>query len=613
MHKSLVSKTEGRFDARAPLATFDTIDLGEDIAFIQPSTNDESVSESSDEANKIDVIKKRQIFGKHDSPEFELSNNHVYEKLSEGHGANNVKAPRPENSEFMNQRPSPDDSLSDSSDSDSGYIQSGYLSMTDGRITKHDFPAKIPTSPFPSRYSRVVDHDGSLDNTPTSSPSLQRIPLPVLLQELEHVKLESKRKALEKRIQRLQVTTRRVERPRSTTPINVVTLDEYREISSPEKQNTPDHLEKLKIKLPAEDFSCVRQRSPWKSRGSISEASSVFNFSEEFLFTHTKSAFLLQNDGSVGQSPKRILIPPNLSPALSPAASPVKCVVPSNIQPQTGSPKFYYNPALKSQSGTPGRHPTPAVSNLVRDNWIAFDDNWGSQNSSPAKIQSNTESAKDSNNKQPCVPEDGYSNAESGKLKEAATENPPVKFNIPHIIEHVVSESEQDEILTINIEEFKDGQKICNINVSESPSKDIGNESSEDVSVLESHTIEIAARDGGSSGVDTDQGVVKQEGVEENLCSQGDCIAPTNNHNGNTDTVGNVLLHTSKDTQCSNFLPENQSQDWPSQTHTKDIQEAGLPGQLISADATCLTSADETFDPPVVLTSQPIPVDKKLN
>lgn len=593
MHKSLVSKAEGRFDVRAPLATFDTIDLGEDITFIKSSKNNESVSESSDEANKLDVIRKRQIFGKHDSSKYEPSDRHVYEKLSEGQSeTNNIKESRPENREFMNQRPSPEDSFSDSSDSDSGYIQGGYLSMTDGRITKHEFPAKIPTSPFTGRHSHVVDHDISQDNTPTSSPSLQRSPLPVLLQELEHVKLESKRKALEKRIQRLQVTTRPVDRPRSTTPINVVTLDEYREISSPEKHQTPDHLEKLKIKLPAEEFSCGRQRSPWKARGSISEASNVFNFNEEHLFTHTKSAFLLQNDGSVGQSPKRILIPPSLSPALSPAASPVKTVVQANVQPQTASPKFYYSPGLKSQSGTPSQQTTPAVS-CRRGNWIAFDDNWGSQNNTPAKNQSKTESAKDPNDNETCVPANSHSNSESGKLNDAKTENIEVKLNIPHIVEHAVCESEHEEILTINIEEFKNGEKVCNINVSESSSKDIGNESSKNVSVEESPTKGVV------SGVSSeeDQGVVPNQQVTH--CSTGDCQQPTSNHNNDLEGQSDIFVHTSLETQCSNSLSENQSQESVSHSPKNGTQGTGSPGQLISpgAESTCTTSTGTTFDP----------------
>lgn len=523
MHRSLVSKSEGRYDVRAPLATFDTIDLGEDIAFIHSSSsaNDESVSESGDETNKAEIVKKRQLFGKHASPKFERSDSHVYEKLGEGSAGNNLKDSRPETSECMNQRPSPDDSFSDSSDSDSGYIQSGYLSMTDGRVTKHDFQSKIPTSPFSTRYSRVPDHDISQENTPTSSPQLARSPLPVLLHELETVKVESKRKALERRIQRLQVTTRPVERPRSTTPINVVTLDEYKVISSPEKYQTPDHLEKLKIKLPAEDVSYSRQRSPRKSRGSVSESFNVFSFNEEHLFTHTKSAFLLQNDGSVGQSPKRIFIPPSLSPAMSPAASPIKSAVISSTPPITASQKFYYNPTLKSQTESSPRHQPSVVTNLVRNNWIAFEDNLGPSNHNhPAKNNSVTESAKDTDTKLSCV--QTATNSESEISNDSAIKTNStvdVKFNIPRIIEHAVCESECEEILTINIEEFNNGTKICNINVSQSLIKEIPSETADNVCasteavVTSDETVKVTDIPG-ETVILTNTGVPPKEGVK---------------------------------------------------------------------------------------------------
>jgi hypothetical protein len=64
------------------------------------------------------------------------------------------------------------------------------------------------------------------------------------LTELETVTEKSKRKAIEKRIQRLQVTNKPVERPRSTTPINVVNFEEYKPEKSPSLNS-----EKLSIKL----------------------------------------------------------------------------------------------------------------------------------------------------------------------------------------------------------------------------------------------------------------------------------------------------------------------------------------------------------------------------
>lgn len=147
----------------------------------------------------------------------------------------------------------------------------------------------------------------------------------------EIIASSSKRKAYERRLQRLQVKTTPINRPRSTTPLSVVTLDEYTNLSSPE---ISPNLEKLKIVLPADQFG-----RPIKSPRSKENA---FDFNEDRLFRHTKEAIVLQSDGSIGQSPRRIFIPPTLSPSQSPckaaAGSPVSKLVLVSRLPAGTSP-----------------------------------------------------------------------------------------------------------------------------------------------------------------------------------------------------------------------------------------------------------------------------------
>lgn len=162
----------------------------------------------------------------------------------------------------------------------------------------------------------------------------------------EVIPTSSKRKAYERRLQRLQVKTTPINRPRSATPLSVVTLDEYTNLSSPE---ISPNLEKLKIVLPADQFG-----RPIKSPRSKENA---FDFNEDRLFRHTKEAIVLQSDGSIGQSPRRIFIPPTLSPSQSPckaaAGSPVsKLVLVSRLPAGT-------SPLVKSAAPTVPPLPAP--------------------------------------------------------------------------------------------------------------------------------------------------------------------------------------------------------------------------------------------------------------
>ncbi|RUS76105.1 hypothetical protein EGW08_016136, partial [Elysia chlorotica] len=138
----------------------------------------------------------------------------------------------------------------------------------------------------------------------------------------------SKRKAYERRIERLKVTTSPIARPRSTTPINVVTLDEYATISSPDASPaSPSVLQdKLKITLPVDEFTAKSKTPKHQSGARRSSEDSVFHFTEESLFSRSKSALLVEGDGQLPLSPRRVLLPPaptqTSSPRLSKPADP---------------------------------------------------------------------------------------------------------------------------------------------------------------------------------------------------------------------------------------------------------------------------------------------------
>lgn len=253
------------------------------------------------------------------------------------------------------------DSDSDSSDSDNGYIRTGFL------------PAARSIS---ARHFRTGSHGLDFvdsDSTPCSSPKITRPVLPPPLSEEDAAK-RSKKKAYEKRLQRMQVTTTPIERPRSTTPISIHGLEEYVNISSPEKSPCKNSLEKLKIKLPLEDIG--RSRSPrHASRSALGETgdSQMFSFNEELLFTHTKSAILLEENGSKSQSPKRILVPPTLSPKLSPARIPRS---PRGFgQNSPNLPRYVYSP--KSPRANNKKEDTDfftCKAGPEQENWARFDD-----------------------------------------------------------------------------------------------------------------------------------------------------------------------------------------------------------------------------------------------
>jgi hypothetical protein len=319
--------------SRAPLASFDTIDLGEERTFRDAletartsKTNNQHESEQSiknpSQENVFDECdsKLRKKIGKFLSVKTykKISEPKEEEKNHEGE-KDIVSKSCDDTNDKVSLQCNSSDSSSESSDSDSGYLRSGYVKVENRRSGDSNSGIHLETSYFKHLSDSVHSNDSSCEPTPTSSPILPRVSISTLLGELQNEKIQSKRKALEKKIQRLQVTNTPVVRPRSTTPINIHTLDEYvKEFDSPERKSSSESGEKLQIKLPGEEF-VHKHKSPRRQKSSQKEVLSVFNFNEDHLFSRTKSAVVVDDDGvSPAPSPRRVLLPPSLTPKSSP-------------------------------------------------------------------------------------------------------------------------------------------------------------------------------------------------------------------------------------------------------------------------------------------------------
>ncbi|XP_013388524.1 uncharacterized protein LOC106157435 [Lingula anatina] len=106
----------------------------------------------------------------------------------------------------------------------------------------------------------------------------------------------------------LKVNTKPIERPRSRTPINLVTLDEYVCSESPEKS---PGLSKLNITLPGEEFETKEKIS---RKPKVATEKTWFNFNEANLFSHSKSAVIVNQLIKNGRdSQKKMLVPKTLN------------------------------------------------------------------------------------------------------------------------------------------------------------------------------------------------------------------------------------------------------------------------------------------------------------
>lgn len=483
MQKSGIISMENLFDVKAPLASFDTVDLGDEdrgdhTLELMPVTPEESIAESveSQSSNNSDsqhvdcelnieiptALEKpvlraipaeiQSCADETDSTKGENTGTGTTESTtsSENNAAggdilqrlklkskkhketeSKVKYQHIENTSDLSDQeksPLPDlklastykicDSDTDSSDSDRGYIRSGYIAALKG--TKKGSKKKN------KRAVKVIQNynlSGS-ESTPNASPKIFRPILPPPLSEEERAQ-QSKRKAYEKRLQRLQVTTTPIERPRSTTPIDIFGLEEYANISSPEKTPVNGNFEKLKITLPPDEFHQKGQSPRKSSKLTESQDPHVFTFNEDLLFTHTKSALVIQDEKVKGQSPKKILIPPTLSPALSPRSQ--RCSTALNLSPR--SPRYFYNPSQN-------RIISPSH---VGENWAKFED----------EIPIHAGNAK----------------PESKERYQDSDTSPGLKESIARDIHSLDAEDKvlnEEEILTINVKVVAD-KKVCDI------------------------------------------------------------------------------------------------------------------------------------------------------
>ena len=113
------------------------------------------------------------------------------------------------------------------------------------------------------------------------------------------------------KLARLQVQTKPLERPRSTTPINIVSFDDYASVLGESPVDKSPNINKIRIRLPGEEFE-ARVKSPRKTRRESSD------FNDDHLFAHSRPAILIAGEeGDESDSPKkRVLIPkPHLQQA----------------------------------------------------------------------------------------------------------------------------------------------------------------------------------------------------------------------------------------------------------------------------------------------------------
>lgn len=297
----------------------------------------------------------------------------------------------------------------------------------------------------------------------------------------EPTPFNSKRKAYERRLQRLQVKTTPINRPRSATPLSVVTLDEYTQLSSPE---VSPNLEKLKIVLPSEQFG-----KPIKSpRGVGTSKENAFDFNEDRLFRHTKEAIVLQSDGSIGQSPRRIFIPPTLSPSQSPckaaAGSPVSKLVLVSKLPAGTSPLVKSAAATASISTTTSITTTLPTSNpsLVPPSssapkcsvkkWEQFDDNTACSLQTVECSKLGPDSLEGSHSRDEPVKSDDKEQAKSKLFTAECSGNieSPLVGHGTQLRGQETEEEEEEEILKVEIGSSEVG-KAYNIEL-EVPTKD---------------------------------------------------------------------------------------------------------------------------------------------
>lgn len=214
--------------------------------------------------------------------------------------------------------------------------------------------------------------DGQVADTDAKKDSVDNL-VPEYL-DPSQILSPSKRKAYERRIERLKVTTSPIARPRSTTPINVVTLDEYAAINSPETTPATTFIvqDKLKITLPTDEFASKPKTPKLPSTKKNNVEDTCFEFTEEFLFSRTKAALVVADDGHLPLSPRRVLIPPNLTPTTSPKLSASPKLTPDSFYEDL-TPDAPYLKEIQEIEATRKFFGTTVDEN-EEDNWADFHD-----------------------------------------------------------------------------------------------------------------------------------------------------------------------------------------------------------------------------------------------
>ena len=118
--------------------------------------------------------------------------------------------------------------------------------------------------------------------------------------ELEDINTVSDPSYVERKYGKLAVETSSTSRPRSTTPINLASLDDYLDLQEPAQEEditSPSQPEKIKISLPGKEFK--RAKSP--------KDKSYINFEDGPLFN--QSALVNVGGDEETDSPKRVLVP----------------------------------------------------------------------------------------------------------------------------------------------------------------------------------------------------------------------------------------------------------------------------------------------------------------
>lgn len=169
------------------------------------------------------------------------------------------------------------------------------------------------------------------------------------------------------------LNTTPTERPRSRTPINIVTLGQYAHSDSPPK--TAPVNEKISINLPSKEF-VAKIKSGSKSPSNAAVDKVWFTFDETSLFSHSKSGMVVQApvaQKSKSEPTKSVLLPKSkIPPKIAPRQPKTNAAI-ANVVLQAGNIS-----ANKPSPAVPNNNfsvPLTSPTNLAKkSNWEDFND-----------------------------------------------------------------------------------------------------------------------------------------------------------------------------------------------------------------------------------------------